>query len=45
MIDQEDKINPSKNDFDDNNQERKRWACLEQIFNSVFVPTFCDFVD
>ena len=30
MTDQEDKINPGKNVFDHNNQERKSWACLRQ---------------
>ena len=30
MTDQEDKINPGKIVFDDNNQERKSWACLGQ---------------
>ena len=28
MIDQEDKINRGKVAFDDNNHERKSWACL-----------------
>ena len=30
MTDQEDKIDKGKNVFDDNNQERKSWACLGQ---------------
>ena len=30
MTDQEDIINLGKNVFDDNNQERKSWACLGQ---------------
>ena len=30
MTDQEDKINVGKIAFDDNNEERKSWACLEQ---------------
>ena len=30
MTDQEDNINLGKNVFDDNNQERKSWACLGQ---------------
>ena len=31
MTDQEDNINLGKIVFDDNNQERKSWACLGQI--------------
>ena len=49
MIDQEDNSNLGEIVFDDNNEERKSWACLGQtcvqIFNCVFVPTFCAFVD
>ena len=30
MVDQEDEIILGKTVFDDNNQERKWWACLEK---------------
>ena len=45
MTDQEDNINRGKIVFDDNNQERKPWACLGQIADCVSVPKFCHFVD
>ena len=49
MTDQEKNINIGKIVFDDNNQERKSWACfgtnLFQIADCVSVPTFCYFVD
>ena len=38
MTDQEKNINLGKNVFDDNNQERKSWACLGQTcFRSLIV--------
>ena len=38
MIAQEDKINPCKIVFDDNNQERKSWSCMGQTCSrSLFV--------
>ena len=48
MTDQEDNINHGKIVFDDNNQERKSWACLGQtcsrsliVFPSQFFVFFC----
>ena len=49
MTDQEDNINLGEIVFDDNNQERKLWACFGtnvfQIADCVSDPTFCHFVD
>ena len=45
MTDQEDNFILGEFVFDDNIQERKPWDKLYQIFNRVFVPTFCHFVD
>ena len=40
MIDQEDKIKLGKIVFDDNNQERKSWACLGQTCSSFLIVFF-----
>ena len=49
MTDLEDKFNLGQIVCDDNNQERKSWACLGtnlfQIADCVSVPTFCYSVD
>ena len=37
MIDQEDNINLGKNVFDDNNQQRKSWACLGPTFSRSLI--------
>ena len=37
MIDQEDNIKLGKFVFDDNNQERKSWACLVQTFSRSLI--------
>ena len=44
MTDQENNFILGKIVFDDNNQERKFWACLGQT-NCVSVPTFCHLVN
>ena len=49
MTDLEDNINLGKNVFDDNNQERESWACLERTCSRslmVFLSQlYCHFVD
>ena len=37
MTDQEDEINLGKIVFDDNNQEKKLWACLGQTFSRSLI--------
>ena len=37
MTDQEDNITLGKNVFDDNNQERKSWACLGQTCSRYLI--------
>ena len=37
MTDQEDNIKQAKIVFDDNNQERKSWACLVQTFSRSLI--------
>ena len=49
MTDQEDNINLGKIVFDDNNQERKSWACLGQTCSRSLIvllsQLFCHFVN
>ena len=48
MTDQEDDNNLGKIVFDDNNQEKKSWACLRHMFQiaaCASVPTFRHFVE
>ena len=40
MTDQEDNTNLGKIVFDDNNQNRKSWACLEQICSRSLIVFF-----